>query len=98
MSERAGDMIAQIATAATEQSATTEQINANVTQISSANEQSSAAADETAKACTDLSTLAFDLQHVVSQFKLDSSPQVSQHPESTHTQIKARAASAGSNK
>jgi methyl-accepting chemotaxis protein len=94
MSEQAGDMIAQIATAATQQSATTEQINANVTQISSATQESSAAADQTARACTDLSSLAFDLQKVVSQFKLDSTLQVSPRPESTHTQNKARAASA----
>jgi methyl-accepting chemotaxis protein len=94
MSERAGDMIAQIATAATEQSATTEQINANVTQISSAPQESSAAAEQTAKACTDLSSLAFDLQQVVSRFKLDSTLQVSPHPASTQTQTKARAASA----
>jgi methyl-accepting chemotaxis protein len=94
LSEQAGDMIAQIATAATEQSATTEQINANVTQISSATQESSAAAEQTAKACTDLSGLAFDLQTVVSQFKLESSLQVSTHSETTHTQTKARAASA----
>jgi methyl-accepting chemotaxis protein len=93
MSERAGDMIAQIATAATEQSATTEQINANVTQISSATQESSAAAEQTAKACTDLSSLAFDLQKVVSQFKLDSSLQVSQHSERART----KSAAAGAN-
>jgi methyl-accepting chemotaxis protein len=94
MSERAGDMIAQIATAATEQSATTEQINANVTQISSATQESSAAAEQTAKACTDLSSLAFDLQKVVSQFKLDSSLQASQHSNHAHAQTNTKAASA----
>jgi methyl-accepting chemotaxis protein len=94
MSERAGDMIAQIATAATEQSATTEQINANVTQISGATQESSSAAEQTAKACTDLSGLAFDLQKVVSQFKLNSSLHVSQHSGTEQTQTKPRAASA----
>jgi methyl-accepting chemotaxis protein len=72
MAEGVGDMIAQIATAATEQSSTTEQINANVAQISNATQESSAAAEHTAKACADLSGLAFDLQKIVGQFKLDS--------------------------
>jgi methyl-accepting chemotaxis protein len=72
MSEGVGDMVAQIATAATEQSSATDQINASISQISSATQESSASAEQTAKACTDLSSLAFDLQKVVSQFKLDS--------------------------
>jgi len=80
MSEQVGDMVAQIATAATQQSATTEQINANVGQISSATHEASAAADQTAKACTDLSSLAFDLQKLVSQFKLDSASQRASGP------------------
>jgi methyl-accepting chemotaxis protein len=72
MSENVGDMIATIATAATEQSATTEQINSNVSQISGSTQESSAAAAQTSKACSDLSSLAFDLQHLVKQFKLES--------------------------
>ncbi len=72
MSEQVGDMIATIATAATEQSATTGQINANVSQISSSTQESSTAAEETSKACAELSTLAFELQNLVNQFKLDS--------------------------
>jgi hypothetical protein len=51
-------MIAQIATAATEQSSATEQINASVAQISSATQESSVAEGQTAKACTDLSGMA----------------------------------------
>ena len=72
MSEDVGDMIATIATAATEQSAATEQINANISQISGSTQESSAAAGQTSKACSDLSSLAFDLQHLVKQFKLQS--------------------------
>lgn len=72
MSDNVGDMIATIATAATEQSATTEQINSNVSQISGSTQESSAAAAQTSKACSDLSSLAFDLQHLVKQFKLES--------------------------
>jgi methyl-accepting chemotaxis protein len=72
MSETVGDMISTIATAATEQSATTEQINSNVSQISSSTHESSSAAEQTSKACAELSTLAFDLHHMVNQFKLES--------------------------
>jgi methyl-accepting chemotaxis protein len=72
MAEQVGDMISTIATAATEQSATTEQINSNVSQISSSTQESSTAAEQTSKACADLSSLAFDLQNLVSQFRLES--------------------------
>jgi methyl-accepting chemotaxis protein len=98
MSEHVGDMISQIATAATQQSATTEQINANVAQISSATQESSAAAEQTAKACTDLSSLAFDLQNLVNQFKLDSASQGAGHHRPSvapQAATKAAAAAAG---
>ncbi len=94
MSEGVGDMIAQIATAATQQSSATDQINANVSQISGATQESSSAAEQTAKACTDLSSLAFDLQKVVSQFKLDSSLRT-QQSQRAQTHPKARGAAAG---
>ena len=73
MSEQVGDMISQIATAAAQQSSATEQINANVAQISSLTAESSASADQTAKACTDLSELAFDLQKLAGRFTVDTS-------------------------
>jgi methyl-accepting chemotaxis protein len=79
MSEKVGDMIAQIATAATEQSAATEQVNANVSQISSSAQESAAAAEQSARACTDLSSLALDLQKVVGQFRIDSSQALQEH-------------------
>ena len=75
MSEDVGDMITTIATAATEQSATTEEINSNVSKISSSIQQSSSAAEQTSKACADLSTLASDLCNVVNQFTLESGAQ-----------------------
>jgi len=98
MSEHVGEMISQIATAATQQSATTEQINANVAQISSATQESSAAAEQTAKACTDLSSLAFDLQNLVNQFRLDSSSHPAGQPHANvapQARPKAAAATAG---
>jgi methyl-accepting chemotaxis protein len=70
MSEQVGDMISQIAEAAIEQSSASEQINTNVSQISSSTQESSATADQMAKACQDISSLAFDLQVMVSSFKL----------------------------
>jgi methyl-accepting chemotaxis protein len=75
MSEDVGDMITTIATAATEQSATTEEINSNVSKISSSIQQSSSGAEQTSKACADLSTLASDLRRVVNQFTLESGTQ-----------------------
>jgi methyl-accepting chemotaxis protein len=75
MSEDVGDMITTIATAATEQSATTEEINSNLSKISSSIQQSSSGADQTSKACADLSALASDLRHVVNQFTLESKTQ-----------------------
>jgi methyl-accepting chemotaxis protein len=103
LAENVGDMIATIATAATEQSATTGQINANVSQISGSIQASSSAAEQTAKACTDLSSLAFDLQNLVNQFQLESgsegtesAPGHKQSPaKAGRTAPKAAAASAG---
>jgi methyl-accepting chemotaxis protein len=65
------EMITHIATAATEQAAATEQVNGNMEQISRMVQQSAVSAEESAKACQDLSSLAFDLQQVVSKFKVD---------------------------
>jgi methyl-accepting chemotaxis protein len=96
MSENVNEMITQIATAATEQSATTEQINSNVAQISSSTQESSSAAEQTSKACTELSNLAFDLQKLVSQFKLNSaSHQTSVGFQSDEPKPKTAAARAG---
>ena len=92
MSEKVGDMITQIATAATQQSAATEQVNANVAQISSATQESAAAADQAAKACADLSGLALDLQKVVSQFRIENSNQV---VKDHYPQVRAMGAAVG---
>jgi methyl-accepting chemotaxis protein len=73
MSEQVGDMISQIATAATQQSSATEQVSNNISQISSLTKGSSVAAEQTAKACAELSAMAVDLQSLVNQFKLRAS-------------------------
>lgn len=98
MSEQVGDMISQIATAATEQSSATEQVNNNVSQISSLTQGASLAAEQTAKACAELSTMALDLQNLVSQFKLQGSRAAgNSHLHRAHVapQNKTKAAAAG---
>ena len=70
MSEQVGEMITQIATAATEQSATSEHVGNNVQQIAMLVKESAISAQQTAKACQDLSGLALDLQTTVGNFQL----------------------------
>ena len=70
MAGRVGDMVAQIATAASQQSEAAEEVNGNVSHIAEMTAESSGHAAETARACIDLSSLASSLQAVVGQFKL----------------------------
>jgi methyl-accepting chemotaxis protein len=72
MSERVGEMITHIATAATEQSSATEQVNNNMDQIARLVKESAVGSQQSAKACQDLSGLALDLQKMVGEFKLDT--------------------------
>jgi methyl-accepting chemotaxis protein len=70
MAEQVGEMITHIATAATEQSSATEQVNNNMDQIAKLVKESAIGAQQSAKACQDLSGLALDLQKMVGNFKL----------------------------
>jgi methyl-accepting chemotaxis protein len=72
MSEHVGDMVTQIATAATEQSAATEHINGNIEQIAKIASSTVAGARQTASALEDLSGLALTLRQLVEQFRLSS--------------------------
>jgi methyl-accepting chemotaxis protein len=72
MSEQVGDMISHIATAATEQSSATVEIDSSIGQISNLTDESSLAAEQTAKSCATLSKMSLDLQTLVSQFRLNS--------------------------
>ncbi|HTW57890.1 MAG TPA: methyl-accepting chemotaxis protein [Terriglobales bacterium] len=72
MSEEVGEMITHIATAATEQSSASDQVNQNVEQIKRLVSESAVGAQESAKACQELSGLALDLQKMVSNFRLES--------------------------
>ncbi len=71
MSEQVGEMITHIATAATEQSSATEEINTNMDQIAKLVKESADGARESAKACQGLSGLALDLQKLVSNFRIE---------------------------
>jgi len=68
MSEDVGNLVAQIATAATQQESAVELINSSVTHISQLTQASSANADQTADACVNLSTLASEMHGLVSAF------------------------------
>jgi methyl-accepting chemotaxis protein len=70
MSEQVGDMVTQIATAATQQSATTEQINNNIEQIARIASSTESGVQQTAGALQDLSGLALNLGQLVGQFRL----------------------------
>jgi methyl-accepting chemotaxis protein len=70
MSDQVGDMIRQIATAATEQSATTEEINRSMEEIARITEASASGAKQTTDALGDLSALALNLRQLVNQFRL----------------------------
>jgi methyl-accepting chemotaxis protein len=70
MSQQVGDMVTQIATAATEQSATTEQINSNIEQIARIASSTEAGVQQTAGALQDLSALASNLRQLVGHFRL----------------------------
>jgi methyl-accepting chemotaxis protein len=73
VSEQVGGMITEIATAATQQSATSEQVNNNVEQIAKLVKESALGAQQSATACQDLSGLALDLQAMVGKFNLGGS-------------------------
>jgi len=70
--EQVGEMVTHIATAATEQSAATGEVNANLEQIAKITAETAEGAQQSAKACHDLSSLALDLQNLVGQFKLSA--------------------------
>ena len=70
MAEQVGDMVTHIATAATQQSAATEEINGNIEQIAKIAAGSASSAQQTTNALQDLSGLASNLQRLVGQFRL----------------------------
>ncbi len=67
------DMNTQIASAAEEQAAVSEEINRNVTSISQISEQTAEGSEQTTAAANELAKLASDLQQLVSQFRIQGS-------------------------
>jgi methyl-accepting chemotaxis protein len=68
--ERISSMNTQIASAAEEQSAVTEEINRSIVSINEVSEQSAAGATQTAQASEDLARLAEQLKVLVARFKV----------------------------
>jgi len=69
-SEDAGDMVTMIATTATEQAATTEEINRNIDAIARTVAESAEAAQESSKTLDEISGFASDLRQIVGHFKI----------------------------
>ncbi len=68
--ERVNGMIAQIATAVTQQSAASEQISRSMDEIAKVVKASSEGAKHSAQACDDLSNMALNLEQLVSHFQV----------------------------
>jgi len=75
--EHVGEVISHIATAATQQSAATDQVNSSMGRIQTLVTESAEGAQQSAQACEELSKLASDLQDIVSRFKLGQREQSS---------------------
>ena len=71
--EQVGGMILQIATAATEQSTTAQEVSHTVQEIARITTESTEHTEQTAAACKDLSNLADQLRQLVKQFKVAGS-------------------------
>ena len=88
MAEQVGEMIAHIATAATEQSSASEQVNQSMEQIARLVTESADGAQQSAKACQDLSGLALELQKMVGNFQLE---ETKPHSPTSHSTKPAKA-------
>lgn len=94
-SQNVGEVITQIATAASQQSSASEEINQNMESIAQLVKESADGAQQSAKACQDLSELALDLQKMVSNFKIEGE-RGKAADRARPAAFKARAAAAGS--
>lgn len=69
-SDKVGEMVTHIATAATEQASATDEVNRNVEQISTITADTAKGAEQSAVACQELSDLALNLNNLVGRFTL----------------------------
>jgi methyl-accepting chemotaxis protein len=72
-SDKVGNMVAQIASAATEQTSTTEQVNASMIQISQLVAEAADGAQLSAHSCEQLFNLAIGLRNMVDRFQVGQS-------------------------
>ncbi len=68
--DKVGEMVSYIAAASAQQSNATEEVNANIDRISKITREAAAGSQQSARACSDLSGMALDLQKMVSQFRI----------------------------
>lgn len=80
MSDQVGHMVAQIATAASQQQSASDQISVSISAISTLTQGSSANAGQTADACSHLSGLASDLHRLVNEFRIDDETRLEARP------------------
>lgn len=73
-SDHVSEVTGQIATAATEQTAATEEVNRSMSEIARVAELSSEATKDSSQASANLSQLAVELQKVVGEFRLGNEP------------------------
>ena len=90
-SKHVGEMVTQIARAASSQSCTSQEINRNLDQIARLVQESTSGAQGSAEACHELSALAVNLTTIVGSFQLDER----QHASSNSESRLFRAAAAG---
>jgi methyl-accepting chemotaxis protein len=80
VSQEVGDMVTHIATAATQQSSATEDINNSMNQIARLLIESAEGAQQSEKACQELSGLALDLRKLVGNFRLPVGGELKEYP------------------
>jgi methyl-accepting chemotaxis protein len=80
----AARMVAQIATAATEQASTTDEVNGNINEIARIANDFAAGAQKSAKGSESLSRLAVDLDALVSRFKVEDGDTGRGAPQDMH--------------
>lgn len=68
--DKVGEMVSYIAAASAQQSNATEEVNANIERISKITREAAAGSQQSARACSDLSGMALDLQKMVTQFRI----------------------------
>jgi methyl-accepting chemotaxis protein len=80
--QQAADAVAQIATAATEQASTTDEVNRNITEIARISNDFASGAKKSANASESLSQLAVELDSLMSRFRVEEGEGIGQRRRS----------------